>query len=235
MELCAIALTGADDNVDPARLQELSKKFPLVEWGILSCEKVQGSSRFPTEAWVTDFHKACPSVRKALHLCGSDVDAFLALDPRVHAKVAKFDRVQLNFNHRRRPKNLEALTRAASSVSQVVILQHNSANAGLWAELRNRVTNLAILFDSSGGRGRSPDSGWPDMLPRTVCGFSGGLGPHNVAGELPTIAAIAGGAKFWLDMEGKLRSSVDDSFDLAACESVLRQAYAVYNPYHSGA
>jgi hypothetical protein len=235
MELCNISLTGADHSVDPARLLELSRKFPLVEWAILSSEKAQGNPRFPTEEWVTAFHKACPTVRKAIHLCASDVDAFLAMDPRIHAKVAKFDRVQLNFNHRRRPKDLAALIHAANKVSQVVILQHNRANAGLWGELHGKITNLAILYDSSGGRGRSPEGGWPDMLPRTVCGFSGGLGPDNVAAELSTIAGIAGGAKFWLDMESKLRSPVDDSFDLVACESALRQAYAVYNPDHRGA
>lgn len=235
MELCTISLTGADDKVDPARLQDLSKKFPLVEWAILSSEKAQGHSRFPTEDWVSAFHKACPAVRKAIHLCGRDVDGFLAMDSRIHAKVAKFDRVQLNFSHRRQPKNLDALVKAANSVSQIVIIQHNSANASLWAELRDKVTNLAFLFDSSGGRGRSPKDGWPDMLPRTVCGFSGGLGPDNIAAELETIAGIAGGAKFWLDMESKLRSPGDDSFDLDACESALSRAYAIYNPRHRGA
>jgi hypothetical protein len=235
MELCTISLTGADDNTDPVRLQELSTKFPLVEWAILSSEKAQGKPRFPTEEWVAAFHKACPHVRKALHLCGTDVDAFLAMEPRIHAKVAKFDRVQLNFNHRRQPKDLAALANAANKISQTVILQHHRSNAGLWAELRSKIPNLAILFDASGGRGRSPTEGWPDMLPRTVCGFAGGLGAHNVAEELPKIAHIAAGAKFWLDMEGKLRSPIDDSFDLAACESVLEQVYAIYNPHRRGA
>lgn len=235
MELCAVSLTGADDNVDPLQLQELSKKYPLVEWAILSSAKAQGHPRFPTEDWVTAFHKACPHVRKAIHLCGSDVDAFLAMDARVHAKVAKFDRVQLNFNHRFRPKDPDALVRAANKVAQIVILQYNSANAGLCLDLRPRITNMATLFDASGGRGRSPKDGWPAMLPQTVCGFAGGLGPHNIAAELATIADIAGGAKFWLDMEGMLRKSADDSFDLAACESVLRQVYGFFHPGHRGA
>ena len=226
MDLQFVSLTGADDLVDPAALLSLSEQYPFVEWAILSSQKMQGRSRYPTEAWVEQFHAVCPHVRKAVHLCGKDVDAFLASDPRILAKVSKFDRVQLNFNQRRQPKDLSALVRVANSIPQPIILQHNSANAGLWDELRGKLNRLTILFDASGGRGVAPHQGWPAMLDDTVCGFAGGLGPANVERELQAICRVAGGRRFWLDMESKLRTPVDDAFSQAACEEVLARVRA---------
>lgn len=225
--LVRVTLTGADDTVNPENLNALSGRFPRVEWAILSSQKREGKSRYPTESWVARFHEACPNVRKAIHLCGEDVDAFLAWDARVHAKVAKFDRVQLNFNQHRTPKELGALVRVACEVLPIpnVILQHNSANANLWAGLHHQIPNLNMLFDSSGGSGQSPKNGWHEMLPHTLCGFAGGLGPDNIVQELAEISRIADGRGFWIDMESKLRSPIDDSFDLSACEAVLKHAY----------
>ena len=221
MNLQAVSLTGADDTVSPSKLLEISARFPLVEWAILSSEKRQGTMRYPSEAWLIEFLDTCPGVKKAIHLCGKDVDAFLAKDSKMLKKVSQFDRVQLNFNQRREPKDLGVLAEVANLVPASVILQHNSANKDLWSLMRHRIEGLSILFDSSGGGGRSPKDGWPDMLPGTVCGFAGGLGPDNIESEFAAISKIAAGRAYWLDMEGKLRSPVDDSFDREACIAVL--------------
>lgn len=221
MNLLAVSLTGADDTVDPAKLRQISEQFPLVEWAILSSAKQQGRMRYPSDAWLNQFLMTCPDVKKAIHLCGKDVDAFLARDQNVLNKVRQFDRVQLNFNQRRDPKDLDRLTAVANEVPTAVILQHNSANQDLWQQLRERIEGLAMLFDSSGGGGRSPSDGWPEMLPGAVCGFAGGLGPDNIETEFAVISKVAAGRPFWIDMEGKLRSPVDDSFSLDACLAVL--------------
>jgi hypothetical protein len=225
MELLSVSLTGADDTVNPEKLKALSDRYPLVEWAILSSEKRQGELRYPSEDWVERFHQACPLARKAIHLCGKDVDAFLAMDTRIHKKIAKFDRVQLNFNQRRHPKDLETLVQVANKVTPRIILQYNSANASLWSELRDKIINMAVLFDASGGGGHSPKAGWPEMLPGTICGFAGGLGPDNIVSEFEVISRMAVGRGFWIDMESKLRSPVDDSFDLQACETVLAHTH----------
>lgn len=222
MELMCVSLTGADDRTPTEELNQLSKKHPLLEWAILSSTEWAGKTRFPTDDWVAEFHKACPHVRKAIHLCGNDVARFLDGDARIHAKVAKFDRVQLNFNHRRKPIDVERLISVARKVSPSIIIQHNSANAPLWGLLHKKIVNLAFLFDSSGGAGRQPEQ-WPDMLPETVCGFSGALGPANIAAEIPRIRQKTGGRRFWLDMESSLRSKETDTFDRAACASVMQQ------------
>jgi hypothetical protein len=228
MKLLAVSLTGADDGVDPQALKDLSEKFPLVEWAILSSAARAGTPRYPTEAWVERFHETCPNVRKALHLCGKDVDAFIAQDARILEKVSKFDRVQLNFNQRRQPKDLAALADVANSVKPFIILQYNSANFTLWPTLRNKIYNSSFLFDSSGGGGRSPENGWPKMLPVTLCGYGGGIGPDNIETEFAEIARIAGDDWFWIDMEGKLREPETDRFSLDACEHVLTHVHAVH-------
>lgn len=234
MNVQAVSLTGADDGVDPSALLAISLQYPLVEWAILSSAKRQGSARYPSEDWVERFHATCPDVRKALHLCGKDVDAFLAMDERIHKKLSRFDRVQLNFNHRRQPMDLDVLTRVANSITPTVILQHNSANEDLWQLLRGKIDGLSMLFDSSGGGGRSPEAGWPTMLDDAVCGYAGGLGPDNIEAELATIIEITAGRKFWIDMEGKLRSPIDDSFSLEACIAVLRHVENYLKQNHRG-
>jgi len=67
--------------------------------------------------------------------------------------------------------------------------------------------NHSILVDNSGGRGITPET-W--SRPDTVkpVGFAGGLGPDNLATELPRIGDLLQGDHWWIDMESKLR---DDS------------------------
>jgi hypothetical protein len=214
-----VTLTGADDTTDPHALAQLSERFPFVEWAILSSAQRAGSGRYPTDDWVDRFLAACPHVNRSLHLCGADVDAFIAQDARIMRKLARFDRVQLNFNHRRVPKDLDAIARAAEDLPQDIIVQHNSANVAACQSLALTMSNLQILFDASGGRGVSP-AAWPCTIDGFFCGYAGGLGPDNIQAELARIRAAAGQQAFWIDMEGKLRNE-NDQFDLAACEAVL--------------
>jgi phosphoribosylanthranilate isomerase len=78
------------------------------------------------------------------------------------------------------------------------------------------------LFDVSFGTGQRPTS-WP-VLPvdGAFCGYSGGIGPANVAEILATVAAPAG-AQYWIDMESGVRT--DGWFDLAKCEAVCRAVF----------
>lgn len=226
MDLMCVSLTGADDGTSVEDLARLSKKHPLLEWAILSSTERAGTARYPTDEWVAQFHRACPLARKAIHLCGKDVDRFMEQDPRIVAKVARFDRVQLNFNHRRKPIDVAQLIAVAKKTAPTIILQYNSANAPLWELLHGKIVNLAFLFDSSGGNGRRPDF-WPDMLPQTVCGFSGGLGPDNLAAEMPRILEKAGTCRFWVDMESSLRHKETDAFDLDTADAALEQVLPI--------
>lgn len=214
-----VTLTGADDTTDPYALASLSERFPFVEWAILSSAQRAGSGRYPTDAWVQRLVAACPNINRSLHLCGADVDAFIAREAHIMRKLAWFDRVQLNFNHKRMPKDLDAIARIGSDIPQRIIIQYNSANTEACHALVQSMDRVEVLFDASGGRGVSPDS-WPMALDGVFCGYAGGLGPDNIVVELESIRQAARQKAFWVDMEGKLRNE-EDQFSLAACEAVL--------------
>ncbi len=108
----------------------------------------------------------------------------------------------------------------------MIITQHNSANHSLLNVLSG-TPNHAVLFDESGGQGISP-AAWPLPHSGKKCGYAGGLGVDNLAGEIPRIQLAAAGAPFWIDMEAKLRNE-RDQFDLsiAQCCIEICRAYAL--------
>ncbi len=107
-----------------------------------------------------------------------------------------------------------------------MILQHNDANAAVLERLT--ATNLAILFDRSGGRGLRPDA-WPAADPTRPCGYAGGLTPETRARDLAAIARAAGDAPYWVDLESGLRDATG-AFSLVraadACAAVRIHAEA---------
>jgi hypothetical protein len=222
--LSLVTLTGPDLHTDPAALATLAQRHPRVEWGVLSSVE-RREARYPDDAWVARFLHACAGAHAAIHLCDAHVDAFIAGDPIIRAKAAAFERAQLNFSQRVTPKDAEALQRAVDAYPGRVILQHNADNAALIDVLAARGADFDVLFDASGGKGVRPDA-WPAPLPRLRCGYAGGLGPDNVAAELPRIAAASGERDHWIDMASSLRDA-SGAFSLAACERVLDAAARV--------
>jgi hypothetical protein len=221
-------LTGADDGVDPSDLLHLSAKHPFVEWGVLFHNARQGQGRYPSFAWIEVLCALIPSLPKAqfaLHICGRDaVHEFLQGTGKVSAMAVQFGRIQLNLTASNvNPALLIAAIRRHPS--KTIVTQHNAANESLW-RLLSQVRNHAVLFDASGGRGISPTS-WPSPLPRKLCGYAGGLGPANLATELPRIQLAAGKNPFWIDMEGKLRSE-SDYFDLSSAQTCLSIVHEVF-------
>ncbi len=69
------------------------------------------------------------------------------------------------------------------------------------------VENHAVLVDSSGGRGQSPEV-WARPETNKSVGFAGGLGPANLRMELSSIEAVAK-EPWWIDMEERLRDAAD--------------------------
>jgi len=80
------------------------------------------------------------------------------------------------------------------------------------------VTNHAVLFDESAGRGISPDS-WDAPLAGHFCGYAGGMNPDNVARNIDIISKVAAGQTTWIDMETGVRTN--DHFDLGKVRRVL--------------
>lgn len=226
-----VTLTGVDDQTDLAALAVLSERFPLVEWGFLYSPKRQGNGgRYPSVETLNRAFQALPRhVRVALHICGAGVPGLLDAEPVVTALVQavadRGGRVQLNFNQKRDNINLDALCALLGRFPGLkIITQHNESNESVWKACCGE-PNYHVLFDASGGQGIEC-SAWPAPFHGFHCGFAGGLGPDNLAKELPRIREAARGNPYWIDMEGKLRSA-DDVFDLARAETCLREAVQI--------
>lgn len=229
MRLTHCTLTGVDEKTDLLELIHLAVEHPISEWGFLYSPKRQGQpGRYPSISMLSQSFSDLPAhVRVALHVCGQGVPDLLAGESTVSRLVAmvgeRVGRVQLNFNQAREPIDLDALRGFLKSHPNLqVITQHNDANSHVWTSLQG-TGNHAVLFDSSGGRGILAGQ-WPHALNGVPCGYAGGLGGNNLDEQLEAIAAAAGPARTWIDMEGSLRRADADGhdwFSLAHCTDCL--------------
>ncbi len=227
MKLKYVSITGADDAVDIDDLSALGTEFPFAEFAILLMPEAMGQKRFPTLGWIEDFAANYKGAHKAMHLCGSAFLGFVKGDADVKRMMRGFDRIQLNLKFgdvagKYDPEALLAQVKAHSE--RQFIIQYapseEGGEEGLLPLLRD-IPNHAILFDESAGRGIVPDR-WSAPLEGHFCGYAGGLKPGNLAENLPLIAAAAGDAVTWIDMETGVRT--EDCFDLVKVREVLKIA-----------
>jgi hypothetical protein len=237
MTLKRITFTGADDSVDARDLAAFSAQGNnqrAIEWGILVSASQEGAPRFPTRKRLVEIACALASTpgHLSLHVCGRWVREILLgnwrplIDHYGDELLGLFDRVQLNFHGD--PHGVSESFYAAArelcdaQLWQQIIVQMDGMNDQVLTRLHHRGVPAAPLFDLSGGLGILPAE-WNPALPGFYCGYAGGLGPDNIAAELPRIHAAARGAAYWIDMETRVRSADDRTFSLAACQSVLDQ------------
>jgi phosphoribosylanthranilate isomerase len=217
-----ITLTGADTDTDIKEMVGISKKYPLLEWGILFSYSNMGiERRYPDLRWITEFYKH--KLNSSLHLCGKAVHYFLDDDPVVNALAEQFDRVQLNFNNQRTPINPDKITTKIhqwiwKGSNRTIITQHNEANIDLWKKVG--CARHDILFDASGGAGKLLTVEPP--LPGKYCSYAGGINYENVIDVIQQIEQV-NSSDFGIDMESSLRTH--GTFDLGICESILTKTY----------
>jgi hypothetical protein len=170
----------------------------------------EGRNRYPSLDWLADAATAL-SRRCALHACGRGARAKL-FDGGLVAVTQHAARIQINGAIE--PYALQDFCRTFRS--HTLITQDTNFNKKLRFVA---MENHALLMDGSGGRGISP-AAWSQPATWKDVGFAGGLGPDNLASELPKIAAVARG-DWWADMENNIRT--DDWFDIEkakrACEA----------------
>lgn len=214
MLLDRVTVTGADDNVDPEALAELSQEFPFVEWGILFSASRMGTPRYPTHSWVQRLTRT-PGLRLSAHLCGLYTREPLWWLPATPIDTTAFQRVQFNS------KNL-TFDPFVLKQSHAFIVQCFAANLSLFRQARNIGLPLSPLFDRSGGRGVTP-AVWPHPWAHTYCGYAGGLNPSNVLDEVlridQAVDTVDRGLRAWIDMETGVRTY--NQFDLSKVRQVL--------------
>lgn len=220
-----VTLTGADDKTTPETLVELSREFPFVEWGILvSAQRRKGTSRFPGEDWMAKFSDLCQEaheVQVSMHVCGSWVRQMLRgqMDWKAFPVIRDVaDRIQINTHAEEHISTVSALDWIAERSGRQFIVQLDAVNDHFLDAAVSRKLNVAGLFDRSHGAGVLPDR-WPQPRNWSVYhGYSGGLGPENVAEQVAKIEA-GNSLPYWIDMEGRVRT--DEVFDLSKVRKVL--------------
>lgn len=112
MNIDRIAIAGADENVRPEELLELSKRFPFVEWSILYDTEVKALNRFPSLEWIAELVRlsrereaeAGLPLRLSLHLCRTAVKNLIRarlkeFEP-IQDIITAFQRIQLNVQYK---------------------------------------------------------------------------------------------------------------------------------------
>ncbi len=157
----------------------------------------------------------------------------------------RFQRVQLNFHADRtecKPKQFVDALREIKKREFIFQLDGVKGNKHLEAAHEYEAPRCYALFDASGGAGTLPRE-WPKPIYIDVepgehgCGeqfpayhgYAGGLGPQNLATEIPRIAEAAGDAPIWIDMETHVRTPDDTVFSL----SRVRKALEICKPFIS--
>lgn len=231
-----VTMTGPNDQTDPFTLAAMSAEYPFVEWGILVSASQEGSARFPSLAWIRRLQDVAAHnpMNLCMHVCGRWVRRLLVGDYELpFGNIHGFQRMQLNFHDEHVEFDAAALAHRLKALDRTTIFQIDQTDG-------NKVMDAVIalgqgvravpLFDTSGGAGILRDH-WPK--PSTLGesgtlvahGYAGGLGPENLAKELPKIAIAAGNTPYWIDMETRVRSKDDQVFDLhkvRACLEIAR-------------
>lgn len=224
--LPTVTITGADAEVDPAALVELSRAYPFVEWGILRSDSREGLPRYPDWKWRESLQDAVRRgqrypeehrARLSMHLCGSLARKVMAGDhSTLSTHCNSFRRVQLNGWSQYR---LPGLNVAENDPFHEFIAQATTEQAFVDAcefVSDHRYKKVSILWDPSGGRGfHVPFSG---TIPEGVSvGFAGGIHAENVVSVIEALSRFA--RDFWIDMESGIRTG--DRFDLDKVVAVL--------------
>jgi hypothetical protein len=208
MYIDGITISGADDAVDPARLYELSDKYPFVEWGILDYPEKSGSERYPSDEWIEKFDRFAPRfVRRAIHLCGGATDQFCSGDLSVVRDAAyhepTFDRVQVNLTPKilamYSPSEIARLLIVSNSVVPTII-QANDITLSVIVSLTQgkdaEGKYVQILIDESRGKGKSLGdmkdivSKWGGLFETSKCGFAGGIVPANIEEVIRQVKSV---------------------------------------------
>jgi phosphoribosylanthranilate isomerase len=175
--------------------------------------------------------------RSALHLCGQSIFRDLldpARRPSVLSELSRYSRIQVNINARDvffQPAEVFSIYRILLDAGLSIMIQLHDDVRALVDRFVNTLTSeevsrVHILFDASKGKGLLASSWSEPYLHHHgafFCGYAGGLGPQNMAQQLPLIhqaASAHGSSPYWTDMESGLRT--DHQFDLIKAERVLK-------------
>lgn len=218
MVINKITFTGVDDKTPISSLQDLQRKYPYVEWGILIASN-PGKPKQPSEDYILKLKDK--GLKLALHMCNEHAKNILT-DGKLDIKYDFFDRYQLNFNFNHTDHDLNHYSKLINKFkNKNFILQTNFSNELFIEKIieNNKTINTHILYDSSGGRGveikqiKSPFKG-------IYTGYSGGINPDNIDNICKQITFHKNDDRVWIDVQTGARTN--NEFDLNKISTMLK-------------
>ena len=139
--------------------------------------------------------------------------------------ATQFKRVQLNLRFEDAGKKInpsDLVTHIEQHPNTEFVVQYgkdDKALLALFADLKN----VSVFHDTSAGAGKLARDYEP-LITGRFTGYAGGLGPHNLAGEIKRIQKVAPGATIWVDAETNLRGETNNAFDISLAQQFLAVA-----------
>lgn len=211
-----LTFTGIDEWTDLQELQALEDEHEDIEFAVLAGSPTRrrpGDGKEPRFPSLRTLEQVTGMLRRpALHLCGRLSRQVNARDLQEALKLAGgFSRVQINA--RTADYDFEAVAALAAACEREVIVQHRQGDA-------MPPSGIAILQDSSGGRGLfSPDTWDPPQRGRRT-GYAGGLRPGSVGQAIAWLTEHKA-RHGWLDMESGIRTG--DRLDTGLVRDVIAE------------
>lgn len=240
--LSHVTFTGWDRHTDLNELGTFLEDCPqsTVEIAVLysTSRSTDDGDRYPNVDKAVEILRTAKAAgqRTAVHLCGRIARAFLGYSDaivKVGPLIQLAERVQVNVPEDFWASSTERYKPAhdlARLIGRSVVVQSRSIDG--WPDVEhlgpgaNRM--VPFLFDRSAGTGER-SLRWPAPVPGCLVGYAGGIGPDNAA-ELCSWLAETAGARWWLDMESRIREPdarldnppMSTYVSIAKCRAVMR-------------
>jgi len=227
--LSHVTFTGWDRHTDLDELGEFcgDHEQGRVEIAVLYSAKQDDADRYPEVEQAVEILRVAKASgqRSAVHICGRAAREMLAsaryddgakrVEVWAPALLALADRVQINvaedFWSDPGPDRYRAAFIASEALQRPVIIQSRDISG--WPDAEHfgpgASRMVPFLFDRSAGTGER-SLVWPAPVPGRIVGYAGGIGPDN-ASELCSWLAETAGARWWLDMETRIRQPFDNA------------------------
>jgi len=189
----------------------------------VQCHPSKMSEGMPRNVWFNELlHEANQGTRLnlAIHINCEWVDSICAkgIIPNTILEWMKIEfcyksplvrRIQLNM-----PK-ATAKDIKADALAKIIhdfpnnefILQYNNNTKEAIEKLHKTGAKFSLLFDASGGNGKSPENWQAPVYETHPMGYSGGMSPNNVVRNLRAInSVVPADNRIWIDAENKLKS-----------------------------
>lgn len=229
-KLVGITFNGIDRLTDLQRLQEIQKKYPLSEFGVLLSENWENNgNRYYNPKELYKLKRL--NLNLSAHLCGRLArkairNDFIPVQEFCEGYFDIFQRIQINIVKygNKNPKKL--VLNLPSSLNEAIIQQESADNCDLFMNYYNSCnddSSISILIDGSGGQGL--DNGINILDTTAKVGYAGGINEENVIEKLDYLMNHT--QNFWIDMESGVRTN--DWFDLEKVQHICEMVYNYLN------